>query len=279
MSSAQDLITVAAGEVGYSRWNDPEPGTKYGRWYEANMDRCPTNYDYGASGVPYCAMFVSWCFWMAGIVCAGFPSAYCPSIHNHQTLKARSLRAGDVVLFDWELDGTDDHVGIVTGNNGSSITTIEGNTNNGQVARRTRAYGTICGGIRPDYETKPASTPAEVLQVELLRVDGWWGPATTMRSQIVLGTTPDGYISGQDADDLRKINRGGLQTNTWMTGTGGSDLIVAIQDLVGADKDRMYGVLSCTAQQRFLGTTADGFVSGPSDMVRAWQTWLNKQAA
>lgn len=279
MSTAQDLIAVATAEVGYSRWTDPETGTKYGRWYEAIVDRCDTNYDYGASGVPYCAMFVSWCLIQAGIVCAGFPSAYCPAIHNHQTLKARDLRAGDIVLFDWELDGTDDHVGIVTGNNGSSITTIEGNTNNGQVARRTRPYGTICGGIRPDYDAKPSSNPTEVLQVELLVVDGWWGPATTLKSQMVLGTIADGYISGQDAGDLRKVNKGGLMTNTWMTGTGGSQLIGALQDLVGAKRDKLYGPKSCRAQQTFLGTPVDGYASGPSTMVRAWQTWLNKQAA
>ena len=281
MSSAQDLIAVASAEVGYSRWTDLEPGTKYGRWYEAEVDRCNTNYDYGSSGVPYCAMFVSWCLWTAGIVCAGFPSAYCPAIHNHQTLKARDLRAGDIALFDWELDGTDDHVGSVTGNDPGRqvISTIEGNTNNGCVARRERAYRTICGGIRPDYDAKPSSTPEEVLRVELLTVDGWWGPATTLRSQLVLGTIPDGYVSGQDAGSLRTVNRGGLVTNAWMTGSGGSDLVAAIQELTGAPKDRLYGPVSCRSQQGFLGTVQDGFVSGPSTMVRAWQTWLNKQAA
>lgn len=281
MSSAQGLIAVAAAEVGYSRWADSQPGTKYGRWYEAEVDRCNTNYDYGASGVPYCAMFVSWCLWTAGIVCAGFPSAYCPAIHNHQTVKARDLRTGDIVLFDWELDGTDDHVGIVTGNDPGRqvVTTIEGNTNNGCVARRERAYRTICGGIQPDYDAKPSSAPEEVLRVELLTIDGRWGPATTLRSQLVMGTTPDGYISGQDLADLRTVNRGGLQTNTWMTGTGGSELIRAIQELVGAKKDGYYGVETCTLQQGFLDTIQDGFVSGPSNMVRAWQSWLNKRAA
>ncbi len=281
MSSAQDLIAVAAAEIGYSRWSDPEAGTKYGRWYESNVDRDNTNYNYGASGVPYCAMFISWCLWTAGIVCAGFPSAYCPAIHNHQTLKAGQMIAGDIVLFDWNLDGTDDHVGIVEWNEPAKgrMGTIEGNTNNGQVARRVRYYKNICGGMRPDYSVKPSENPTEVLQVELLRVDKWWGPATTMKSQLVLGTTPDGLISGQDAGDLRTINRGGLQTNTWMIGQGGSDLILAIQELVGVKRDRYYGRNSCIGQQSFLGTTTDGFVSGPSDMVGEWQTWLNKQAA
>ena len=60
MATAQDLIELARGEVGYSRWDDPLPGTKYGRWYEEQVDKDPDNYDFGASGVAYCAMFVSW---------------------------------------------------------------------------------------------------------------------------------------------------------------------------------------------------------------------------
>lgn len=281
MSSAPDLLAVARGELGYSRWTDPQPGTKYGRWYETNVDRCNTNYNYGASGVPYCAMFVSWCLWTAAITASGFPSAYCPSIHNHQTLKAWDLRAGDIVLFDWELDGTDDHVGIVESNDVSKriLYTIEGNTNNGQVARRSRPYSTICGGIRPDYDKKPAENPSEVLQVDTLVLDGYWGNATTIKSQLVLGTIADGYISGQDADDLRKVNRGGLQTNVWMIGKGGSNLVYAIQELVGAKADRQYGVETCGKQQQFLGTTVDHFISAPSDVIREWQAWLNRQAA
>lgn len=33
MATANDVLRIAAGELGYSRWTDPQPGTKYGRWY------------------------------------------------------------------------------------------------------------------------------------------------------------------------------------------------------------------------------------------------------
>lgn len=161
MSTAQDLINLAQGEVGYSRWDDSDDGTKYGRWYEAEVDG-PGGYDYGASGVAYCAMFVSWCLAQLGLSCVGFPSAYCPAIHNHQTLTVDQLRPGDIVLFDWEDDSVDDHVGIVKANDSARkvVTTIEGNTNNGRVANRERAWGTICGGMRPDFGGE-ANAPAD----------------------------------------------------------------------------------------------------------------------
>ena len=52
MATAQDLVDFAMGEVGYCRWDDPEEGTKYGRWY-AQVTGSPY---FGMSGVPYCAM-------------------------------------------------------------------------------------------------------------------------------------------------------------------------------------------------------------------------------
>ena len=54
-NTAEDVMNIAQDEIGYSRWDDPQEGTKYGRWYADYTDE-PY---YGTSGVPYCAMFVS----------------------------------------------------------------------------------------------------------------------------------------------------------------------------------------------------------------------------
>ena len=61
MATASEVLRIAAGEIGYSRWTDPQPGTKYGRWYAQSHGSY-----YGASGVPFCAMFVSWVMSRAG---------------------------------------------------------------------------------------------------------------------------------------------------------------------------------------------------------------------
>lgn len=159
MATAQQVMNIAIKEIGYSRWTDDKTGTKYGRWYASKVG---DSY-YGANGVPYCAMFVSWCFDQAGDPkgCPGIPGAYCPWIvtagrNSGQTVATRDARYGDVVLFDWGGDGVSDHIGFVESNNGSYLTCVEGNTTgtNGQsggVNRRTRAYNTVICVIRPKY--------------------------------------------------------------------------------------------------------------------------------
>lgn len=171
MATASDVLRIARAEVGYCRYDDPERGTKYGRWYEAEVDG-PDGYDYGANGVAYCAMFASWVLAQAGVSCAGMPGAYCPSIHRSQTLAAAQLQPGDLVLFDWENDDVDDHIGIVASNDAAAkkIATIEGNTSGGRVAERTRAWSTICGGIRPHYDGATATDAAAIDRTLVLAV-------------------------------------------------------------------------------------------------------------
>lgn len=193
MATANDLLKIARAEVGYDRYSDPERGTKYGRWYESEVDG-PGGYDYGANGVAYCAIFVSWVLDQAKVECAGTPGAYCPSIHHKQTLTAAQLKAGDVVLFDWEDDGADDHVGFVVSNDtkAKTIRTIEGNTSGGKVAERTRAYSTICGGIRPSY-TGSAATPSTA--------------AKAVTKALVAKVADGGY--GNDPDRSKKLRAEG----------------------------------------------------------------------
>lgn len=178
MATASDVLRIARAEVGYDRYKDPERGTKYGRWYESGVDG-PGGYDYGANGVAYCAMFASWVLARAGVSCAGMPGAYCPSIHHSQTLSASQLQPGDLVLFDWDDDGTDDHIGIVASNDTASKTvrTIEGNTGGGKVLERARAYSTICGGIRPAYDGAQATGGAKEVTRALVEkvVNGDYG--------------------------------------------------------------------------------------------------------
>lgn len=101
MATPNDLLRIAAGEVGYSRWDDPQPGTKYGRWY-AEMTGTPY---FGTSGVPFCAMFVSWVLNKAGVKCNYFPSAIAFDERDKGDLgnsyvNKYHLKPGDVIAFD-----------------------------------------------------------------------------------------------------------------------------------------------------------------------------------
>ena len=117
--TVEDVLRIAAGEVGYSRWSDPERGTKYGRWFARKVGEAY----YGSNDVPYCAMFSSWVLDQAKVSCAGFPDAYCPTMlaaaeRSGATVPPTQARPGDIVFYDWGGDGETDHVGIVVANHG-----------------------------------------------------------------------------------------------------------------------------------------------------------------
>lgn len=278
MATANDVLRVARGELGYSRWNDPNPGTKYGRWYAGlTGDKY-----YGTSGVPFCAMGVSWVLNQVGQAAPGCPGAYCPWMvtatkNAGQAVSASSAQPGDIVYFDWNGDGVSDHVGFCEINYPRSgyMQTIEFNTGNGEVLRRTRYYSTICCVCRPKYSGSSSSGGSSSSSTGSLNVDGLWGPSTTRKLQAALGTVQDGVISGQAYVDFAAVNKGGLQTSTWSIGGGGSDVIYALQKKIGVPADRYFGPVSCKGLQKYLGTEQDGYISGPSAVVMALQKRLN----
>ena len=163
MASANKVLSIAAGEVGYSRWDDPQAGTKYGRAFAEKVG----NSYYGNSGVPYCCMFVWWVLDQSGMTVPGMPTASCTALRNACAnagliVSKMSAQPGDIVIFDWpgSRDGANDHVGFVELNKGNYIQTIEGNTssgasgsqgNGGVVARRTRDWSVVQDVIRPAY--------------------------------------------------------------------------------------------------------------------------------
>lgn len=159
------LIRVASREIGYYAPDDPVPGSKYGRWMARQTGE---SWLAGPSeDVWWCAIFVSWCFNQAGINWSALPSYNCNQIlaRARSANSARELssfseaRAGDVVLYDFNHDGSCDHIGIVMYNDGHELTTIEGNTSSGEaglqhagngVYRRTRQYDVVRAILRPN---------------------------------------------------------------------------------------------------------------------------------
>lgn len=152
MTVPSDVLQIATGEIGTVE--SPINLNMYGKWY-------------GMDGVQWCAIFVSYCFYKAGLPlpateAKGF--AYCPSGVEWFRSKGQFFdepKVGDVVFFDWHKD-TDEsdawHVGIVESVNANgSITSIEGNTDNqgggngGEVMSRQRFPGVWYGFGRPAY--------------------------------------------------------------------------------------------------------------------------------
>ena len=162
MATASEVMAFAGKWVGYSRYNDPEEGTVFGRFY-AKLTNSPW---FGKTGVFYCMMYVTYCLFLGTFEqkakCVGTPSAACsPSMRAARAAgKLKHIEAGsfgDVVYFDWSRGGytsnNADHVGFIrwVDNVNRLAYTREGNVS-GCVKDCVRDYADIVGCVTPDYE-------------------------------------------------------------------------------------------------------------------------------
>lgn len=151
MSTKGDqVIAAATPEIGYVEKPAGTNKTKYGAWF-------------GFDGVAWCGMFVSWCYAKAGTPLGnigfskGFAGCQTAVAHFRKTGEVvTDPQAGDIVFFDWNLDGRFDHTGVyVKKLAGADFETIEGNTslknqsNGGSVMRRTRTLNKGVVFVRP----------------------------------------------------------------------------------------------------------------------------------
>lgn len=275
MPTAQQLISVATGQLGYKEQPAGSNRTKYGEWY-------------GMNGQPWCAIFISWCAAQIGATdLLGGKFAYTPSwanwfkSHGQWLDREEKPQPGDLVFF--HNSSRICHVGIVTRRNGTvSVSTIEGNTsagsnaNGGQVQARTRGYGRvgspwyIAGFGRPKWNgPHPGNTGTSR---PLLDVDGEWGYQTTRASQAALGTPVDGYVDGQRKK--YRANWPACLSSSWRWATrGSSEMVAALQRVIEADPDGIAGPATARAFQAWLGRPVNGKVSGED--VKVWQRRLN----
>lgn len=171
---ASKVIKIAEAEVGYlekksNKDLDDKTAnagtknyTKYGAWYGDNPDY-------------WCAMFISWCFYMAygdvqaKILLCGGKSAACETLRKQfkkeERLYASSPKVGDLIFFDGSRHAGANHIGLVYKVSNGTVYTIEGNTsggssvidNGGGVAKKSYSvnYTRIMGYGRPKYDAEP----------------------------------------------------------------------------------------------------------------------------
>lgn len=262
MSTASEVLKVAASQIGVCEKPAGSNRTKYGK-------------EFGLNGQPWCAIFLWWCFKHAG---AGnlFPhnanAAYAQDeivskcggswVMKKNTSKATrqaylaKAQPGDIVCFDFgKMNAYRQHIGIVESVSGQYLICIEGNTskagsqsNGGMVVRQRRIYTSICSAARPKWSGTPGPEP-----LQPLTVDGKFGVMTKMRLQRWLGVTEDAEI--------------------------GKNTIKALQKKVGANIDGEWGRATTRALQSYL--TKQGFpimVDGAfgKATIKALQKFLNK---
>lgn len=278
MATGNDLLRVASKYLGYNRFDDPKPGTIFGRAFAELHGE-----EYAANGVPYCDMYVTKCLREIGIT--NFDSAYVPG--RIATARARGwlvlrekAQPGDLVCFDWDGDGVADHIGIVEIKYAWSFQTIEGNTsgswrgsqsNGGGVYRRVRSFDTVIAVIRPPYTG--ASSP--VVPAGTLAVDGWWGESTTRALQRINGTPQDGQVSSQYRPNREYFPAAGSGWEWTGENAEGSQLIVKLQRAFRVDADGIAGPEFVRGMQRYYRVSVDGYMGNAT--VRALQHAINRQ--
>ena len=86
--------------------------------------------------VEWCACYVSWCADQCGYIKSGTIPKFASVSQGIKWFKDRGQwqrkdyrpKSGDIIFFDWEPDGSPDHVGIVEKSDAKYVYTIEGNS-------------------------------------------------------------------------------------------------------------------------------------------------------
>lgn len=184
----------------------------------------------------------------------GFKVTYCPNAikwcKNMLTqIPLYLAMPSDVIFFDWELNGTPNHIGFVDHRiDDTQIATLEGNTTSRYVvAQRVRTAKYIQGIFRPHF-------PATYNINKPLVIDGQFNYSSIAMLQKALDIKVDGIL--------------------------GKDTVKALQKRVGVSQDGSWGVNTSKAVQTFL--KKQGFYTGAVDghvyegTVKALQAWCNK---
>lgn len=114
----QAIVEVALTQLGN------QGGQPYWSWYGFN------------SRVEWCACFVSWCADQCGYIESGLVPKFAGCVDGAYWFKSNGKwqdrtyepKVGDIIFFDWEGDGTTDHVGIVEKCENGTVYTVEGNS-------------------------------------------------------------------------------------------------------------------------------------------------------
>jgi len=112
------LVTIAKSQLGN------EGGQKFWSWYGFT------------SRQEWCACFVSWCADQAGLIQKGVVPKFALCTVGVDWFQEKGKwqsggsvpTPGTIIFFDWDHDGSSDHVGIVESCDGTTVHTIEGNS-------------------------------------------------------------------------------------------------------------------------------------------------------
>ena len=209
------------------------------------------------SGAAWCNAYVDYVANEGGVKALYFngkKETYCPNSikwckSNLAQIPLYIAMPMDIIYFDWDRNGVPNHIGFVRAHNTTdSIYTIEGNTDGGKVARKTRPSKYVCGIYRPHFP--------HTFNDKKLTVDGDCGYQTIGGLQKALKIL--GYYSGSLDCIL------------------GQGTVKALQKWAGTSPDGAWGNGTSKAVQKKIGAAVDGAFGKNS--VIALQKWINANA-
>lgn len=212
------------------------------------------------SGAAWCNAYVDYVANEGGVKSLYFngrKETYCPNSikwcnANLAQVPLYWAMPADIIYFDWERNGRPNHIGLVRARKDTaSIYTIEGNTDGGKVARKTRASKYIQGVYRPHFGGTYNNKP--------LALDGAFEYQSIGGLQVALKGL--------------KYYTGSIDTIL------GKGTMKAFQKLVGASQDGAFGPATAKKAQTYLKNK--GYYKGKIDgafgkeSTIALQKWCN----
>ena len=207
------------------------------------------------SGAAWCNAFVDYVANEGGVASLFFngkKETYCPhSIKwcdkNLAMIPLYLALPMDIIYFDWDRNGNPNHIGFVRGkNSATSIYTIEGNTDGGKVAQKTRNGKYVQAVFRPHL---PANA-----KKKKLTIDGECGYNTIYNLSITLGMKPTTILS--------------------------KEVVKYLQRKCGASADGVWGASTSQHLQTMLHKAGcyDGKIDSifGASSVKGLQRWVNK---
>lgn len=202
------------------------------------------------SSAAWCCAFVSFIFYKgddAKLWYGGKKVVYCPSAMtwcraNLAEIPIYLAMPMDVIFFDWNINGTADHIGFVRERKtDQSVYTIEGNTDGGKVALKTRPVKYVAGVFRPHF--------TGTYTIKKLDIDGQFGYNSIAMLRKALGLSPSSILDKATVKALQK-KVGVAQDGSWGTKTS-----KAVQKLIGVKQDGYFGEKSVKALQKWINST------------------------
>lgn len=241
MTTAQDVINVARGQVGYHETGNNI--TKY--WQELEP---------GLQGSAWCAAFASWVFKHAGnpLPAIDRPYGYISAYDAMNWAKAHGYwdASGHYAPGDLLIYGGGEHTGICVSDDGVTIHTIEGNWGD-QVCALARSHGIYVSGVVKASRlltgggggggggggTSPNPTMVRAIQHAVrITEDGRWGDITSHAASVVID---------HDTASVKYLQAriGAVQDGLWGPASQAAWLacLKGIQQAIGTAPDGVWG--------------------------------------